>query len=58
MKIEWIRCPFCKSKTRVRLRTDTVLKNFPLYCPKCKKEALIEAKELNITVIGELCTKI
>ena len=34
-------------------RYDTVLKNYPLYCPKCKRETLINAKELHITVIKE-----
>ena len=47
-KTEWIRCPVCGSKTRDRLREDTVLKNYPLYCPKCKQETLINAKELHI----------
>ena len=32
---------------------DTVLKNYPLYCPKCKQETLIEAKNLKVTVIRE-----
>ena len=41
MKIEWILCPFCGSKTRLKIRADTVLENFPLYCPKCKHETLI-----------------
>ena len=41
MKIEWILCPFCGSKTRLKIRYDTVLENFPLYCPKCKHETLI-----------------
>ena len=50
---EWIRCPVCGSKTRVQIRKDTELKNFPLYCPKCKRESLIEAKNLYITVIKE-----
>lgn len=52
-KTEWILCPICGSKTRDRLREDTVLKNYPLYCPKCKQETLIDAKELHITVIKE-----
>ena len=52
-KNEWIRCPICGSKTRDRIREDTVLKNYPLYCPKCKQETLIEAKNLQITVITE-----
>ena len=50
---EWIRCPICGSKTRDRLRKDTVLKNYPLYCPKCKQETLIEAKNLQVTIIKE-----
>lgn len=42
MKIEkWLLCPVCHSKTRLKLREDTILINFPLYCPKCKQETLI-----------------
>lgn len=52
-KAEWIRCPVCGSKTRDRIREDTVLINYPLYCPKCKQECLIEAKDLQVTVIKE-----
>ena len=53
MTQKWILCPVCGSKTRDRLREDTVLINYPLYCPKCKQETLINAKELHITVITE-----
>ena len=53
MRIEWLLCPICKSKTRLQLREDTELKNFPLYCPKCKQETLINAKDLQITVIHD-----
>ncbi|OUN25136.1 cysteine-rich KTR domain-containing protein [Blautia sp. An81] len=49
----WVLCPLCMNKTRLKLRVDTELKNFPLFCPKCKRETLINAKELNITVIKE-----
>ena len=49
--IDWIRCPVCGNKTRDRIRKDTVLKNYPLYCPKCKQETLIEAKKFQVTVI-------
>ncbi|MCB5600092.1 cysteine-rich KTR domain-containing protein [Blautia hansenii] len=52
-KTEWILCPVCRNKTRVQIRKDTELKNFPLYCPKCKQESLIEAKDLHITIIKE-----
>ena len=52
-KQQWILCPICGSKTRDRIRQDTILRNYPLYCPKCKQETLIEAKNLKITVITE-----
>mgnify|MGYP002091436862 FL=1 len=53
MKIEWILCPFCGSKTRLKIRDDTVLENFPLYCPKCKHETLIAVRKLNLSIIQE-----
>jgi uncharacterized protein YbaR (Trm112 family) len=49
----WLLCPICKNKTRVKIREDTELKNFPLLCPKCKQESLINAKQFNISVIKE-----
>lgn len=51
--VEWILCPTCGNKTRIRIRNDTELKNFPLFCPKCKKETLISVRQLNISVIKE-----
>ena len=51
MKIEWILCPFCGSKTRLKIRYDTVLENFPLYCPKCKHETLITVRKLNLSIV-------
>ena len=53
MKTEWIHCPICGNKTRVKLRKDSVLVNFPLYCPKCKQEILIQAKDSKIVIIKE-----
>lgn len=51
METEWILRPVCGRKTHNKIRKDTELKNFPLYCPKCKQETLINAKDLQITVI-------
>lgn len=48
---EWIICTICGRKKHNKIREDTVLKNYPLYCPKCKQETLIDAKDLQITVI-------
>ena len=51
MKIErWILCPICGNKTRNRVREDTILKNYPLYCPKCKQEILIDIKNLTLFI--------
>lgn len=49
----WIYCPVCKNKTRLQIREDTELKNFPLFCPKCRQEILIEITKFRITVITE-----
>ena len=48
---KWVLCPVCGNKTRLQLRADTELKNFPLFCPKCKQESLINAKKLQVTLI-------
>jgi uncharacterized protein YbaR (Trm112 family) len=50
---KWVICPVCKNKTRVKIREDTVLENFPLFCPKCKQESLVNVKQLNMSVIKE-----
>ena len=42
-----------KYKTRIKIRKDTQLKNFPLYCPKCKKESLICVNNFKIEIIKE-----
>lgn len=53
-KTEWLYCPVCGSKTRLQIRIDTELKNFPLYCPKCKQENLIYVKDLQVTVVKKI----
>ena len=53
MKNEWVICPICQSKTRTKIRSDTALHNFPLFCPKCKKETLIDVKAQKVSVITE-----
>lgn len=55
---EWVLCPICANKTRIQIREDTVLENFPLFCPKCKKESIITVYKLNMLVIIEPDTKV
>ncbi|MCP3780546.1 cysteine-rich KTR domain-containing protein [Paenibacillus sp. Lou8.1] len=52
-KVDWVLCPVCNNKTRIRVRDDTILENFPLFCPKCKQETLINIRQLNVSVIKE-----
>lgn len=46
----WIPCPICSRKTRTKVYEDSVLVNFPLFCPKCKKETPINVVKLKMTV--------
>ena len=53
MEKEWIFCPICGNKTRNRIREDTELKHFPLYCPKCRQKSLVNVKDLDVNVIKD-----
>jgi len=50
---KWLLCPACKNKTRTRVRSDTILKKFPLFCPKCKQEFLVNVQKQNTSIIKE-----
>ena len=52
-EIRWILCPVCNNKTRLKIREDTILKNFPLFCPKCKHETLVNIQQMHISIIKE-----
>lgn len=49
----WIYCPICGGKTRTKVYEDTILLNFPLYCPKCKKEIRIDVVQLKMVLSDE-----
>ena len=51
---EWILCPDCKNKTRIQVLKNTILENFPLYCPKCKRQHLITVRDGKIEKSTEL----
>ncbi|MCD8335884.1 MAG: cysteine-rich KTR domain-containing protein [Lachnospiraceae bacterium] len=53
-KPRWIHCPICRGKTRTKVYYDTVLVNFPLYCPKCRREILIDAVQFKMVVHHEI----
>ena len=51
---KWILCPACGAKTRLRLLQRTVLRDFPLFCPKCRQERIINAQNFKIELINQL----
>lgn len=53
MKEQWLLCPRCQSKTRLKIQDDTELKHFPLFCPKCRKEILIDVKHFQVRIIKQ-----
>ncbi len=44
-KTKWVYCPICGGKTRTKIRPDTVAKNFPVFCPVCKNETVMNFKD-------------
>ena len=49
----WVHCPECDGKTRIKVYEDTVLLNLPLFCPKCKKEIIINVIKLKMVLSDE-----
>ncbi len=47
-------CPVCGNRTRIKVRHDTVLENFPLFCPKCKQETVISIKEQKVNIVQKM----
>ena len=41
---QWLLCPGCGAKTRLRLLQRTVLRECPLYCHKGRRESVISAR--------------
>ncbi len=49
----WLLCPVCGGKTRTRVQEDTVLVNFPLFCPKCRTVTRISYEKENMVLSEE-----
>ena len=47
---QWVLCPRCGAKTRLQLLQETELRAFPLFCPKCRYESIINAKNYKIEI--------
>ena len=44
----WVPCPICNKKTDVKVYEDTALFNFPLRCPYCQNETVINVFRLKM----------
>lgn len=47
----WVHCPICGGKTRTKIREDTEAKNLIVFCPKCKKESVVDIKDMESKVV-------
>lgn len=47
---QWVLCPVCGGRTKTKVFEDTVLVNFPLYCPKCKKELRVNVAKFRMVL--------
>ena len=48
MNDTWVLCPICGGKTRTKIRPDTEAKNLIVFCPKCKRETVMDIKDMEV----------
>ena len=52
MNDTWVLCPIKKKKTRTKIRPDTEAKNLIVFCPKCKRESVVDIKDMESKAVG------
>ena len=50
---KWVLCPACGAKTRLRILRRTVLRDFPLFYPKCKRESIINISNFQMKIANQ-----
>lgn len=48
---QWVLCPICGGKTRTKIRPDTEAKNLIVFCPKCKRESVVDIAGGNVNEV-------
>ena len=48
---QWVLCPWCGAKTRLQIFQETELKAFPLFCPKCRRESIINVQNYKVSTL-------
>ena len=55
VKEQWIYCPICNNKTRIKIRKETMAENLPVFCPKCKIQSILDIEpDFKIKVITHI----
>jgi len=49
----FLRCPLCGGVTNIKVYPETVLLNFSLYCPECKRETNVNVAQQKMAVCGQ-----
>lgn len=44
MKEQWVYCPICGNKIKLKINEDTEIKNLPSFCSKCKNTFIIDVE--------------
>lgn len=50
---KWLYCPKCKNKTKTKVYEHTIMKNFPLFCPWCKAESIVNVEKGIVVVVDK-----
>ena len=50
---QWVLCPICGGKTRTKIRPDTEAKNLIVFCPKCKRESVVDIEDCRIKEVKQ-----
>ena len=53
IETRWVYCPKCGKRIKVKIRNDTKLFHYILYCTWCKKESLINLENFEIRIVQE-----
>ena len=50
---QWIKCPKCGENMKFKLKQTTVIRDFLIYCHRCKKEFTVDVQNFIVTVVGK-----
>lgn len=49
----WVHCPMCGGKTKTKVKRATRMYFFPLFCPKCKQESIVDVENMVLRLSKE-----